>query len=146
MDQIQEIKQKIDIVELISQHVPLKRAGRNYKGACPFHGEKTPSFMVNPELQIFKCFGCQVGGDAFTFLQKIEGMDFYESLQTLAKKAGVELVSYKPSQAEESKERLIRANSLACEYYHYLLTKHDLGKNALTYLRSRKIENDTFRR
>ena len=144
MDQIQEIKQKIDIVELISQHVPLKRAGRNYKGACPFHGEKTPSFMVNPELQIFKCFGCQVGGDAFTFLQKIEGMDFYESLQTLAKKAGVELVSYKPSQAEESKERLIRANSLACEYYHYLLTKHDLGKNALTYLRSRKIENDSI--
>lgn len=144
MDQVQEIKQKIDIVELISQHVPLKKAGRNYKGVCPFHGEKTPSFMVNPELQIFKCFGCQVGGDAFTFLQKIEGMDFYESLQTLAKKAGVELVSYKPSQAEESKERLIRANSLACEYYHYLLINHKLGKKALEYLQDRKITSKSI--
>ena len=88
MDQTQEIKTKVDIVELIQEHMQLKKAGRNYKGLCPFHGEKTPSFMVNPELQIFKCFGCQVGGDAFTFLQKIEGMDFYESLQTLAKKSG----------------------------------------------------------
>lgn len=148
MDQVQEIKQKIDIVELISAYTPLKKAGRNYKGLCPFHGEKTPSFMVNPELQIFKCFGCQVGGDAFTFLQKIEGMDFYESLQTLAKKAGVELVSYKPSQAEESKERLIRANSLACEYYHYLLNSHKLGKKALEYLQNRKITSrsiETFK-
>lgn len=144
MDQVQEIKQKIDIVELISAHTPLKKAGRNYKGLCPFHGEKTPSFMVNPELQIFKCFGCQVGGDAFTFLQKIEGMDFYESLQTLAKKAGVELLRYKPSQTEELRSRLVAVNSLACEYYHYLLTKHDLGKVALAYLESRKISNESI--
>ncbi len=141
MDQTQEIKQKVDIVELIQEHMQLKKAGRNYKGLCPFHGEKTPSFMVNPELQIFKCFGCQVGGDAFTFLQKIEGMDFYESLQTLAKRAGVELISYRPTGQEELRERLIRINSLAAEYYHYLLTKHDLGAKALKYLKERKISD-----
>jgi len=144
MDQVQEIKQKVDIVELIQEHLQLKKAGRNYKGLCPFHGEKTPSFMVNPELQIFKCFGCQVGGDAFTFLQKIEGMDFYESLQTLAKRTGVELVSYRPSGQEELRERLIRINSLASEYYHYLLTKHELGKKALEYLKKRKISDESI--
>src|SRR3989344_7942732 len=143
-NQVEEIKRKIDIVSLISESVQLKKAGRNYKGLCPFHGEKTPSFMVNPELQIFKCFGCQVGGDAFTFLQKIEGMDFYESLQTLAKRTGVELVSYRPSGQEELRERLIRINSLASEYYHYLLTKHELGKKALEYLKKRKISDESI--
>jgi DNA primase len=145
-DQVQEIKQKIDIVELIQEHMQLKKAGRNYKGLCPFHGEKTPSFMVNPELQIFKCFGCQVGGDAFTFLQKIEGMDFYESLQTLAKRSGVELISYRPTGQEELRERLIRINTMASEYYHYLLTKHELGHKALEYLRKRKITDESIER
>ena len=72
MDQVEEIKQKVDIVELVGKYLPLKKAGRNYKGNCPFHGEKTPSFMVNSELQIFKCFGCSEGGDVFTFLQKLK--------------------------------------------------------------------------
>ena len=141
---MQEIKQKVDMVELIQEYVQLKKAGRNYKGLCPFHGEKTPSFMINPELQIFKCFGCQVGGDVFTFLQKIEGMDFYESLHTLAKRAGVELVSYRPTGQEELRERLIRINTLACEYYHYLLTRHELGKKAMQYLHERKITDESI--
>ena len=98
MDQVEEIKGKTDIVELIQEYVPLKRAGRNYKGLCPFHGEKTPSFMVNPELQIFKCFGCGEGGDAYSFLQRIEGMEFGEALRNLADRVGVKLVSYRPSQ------------------------------------------------
>ena len=144
MDQVQEIKQKVDIVELIQEHLQLKKAGRNYKGLCPFHGEKTPSFMVNPELQIFKCFGCQVGGDAYTFLQKIEGMDFYESLQTLAKRTGVTIISYRPTGQEELREKLIRINSMAAEYYHYLLTKHELGKKALEYLKKRKINDESI--
>jgi DNA primase len=80
MDQVEEVKSKVDIVEFVSEYVPLKKAGRNFKGSCPFHGEKTPSFMVNPELQIFKCFGCGVGGDAFVFLEKMEGMEFGEAL------------------------------------------------------------------
>jgi len=70
MDQVEEIKSKVDMVELVQEYVPLKRAGRNFKGLCPFHGEKTPSFMVNPELQIFKCFGCNLGGDISTLVPK----------------------------------------------------------------------------
>ena len=130
MDQVEEIKGKTDIVELIQEYVPLKRAGRNYKGLCPFHGEKTPSFMVNPELQIFKCFGCGEGGDAYSFLQRIEGMEFGEALRNLADRVGVKLVSYRPSQQEELKDTLLQTNYLAGEYYHYVLTKHNLGIQA----------------
>src|SRR5688500_1023458 len=91
MDQIEEVKRKTDIVELISETVELKRAGRNFKGLCPFHGEKTPSFMVTPELQIFKCFGCALGGDVFRYVQEFEKVDFPQALKILADKAGVKL-------------------------------------------------------
>ena len=138
-DQIEEIKNKIDIVELISEYVTLKRAGRNFKGLCPFHGEKTPSFMVNPELSIFKCFGCGEGGDVFAFLQKMEGMEFGEALRTLAKRAGVVLTGYQMNRGEEEKEKLLAVNRLAGEYYHFLLTKHKLGQGALKYLTGRGI-------
>ncbi|KKR26928.1 MAG: primase protein [Microgenomates group bacterium GW2011_GWC1_39_7b] len=83
-NQVAEIKSKIDIVSIIGERIDLKKAGRNYKANCPFHGEKTPSFMVSPELQIFKCFGCSESGDAFSFLEKYEGMDFPEALKYLA--------------------------------------------------------------
>lgn len=140
MDQVEEIKSKVDIAELIGEYVPLKRAGRNFKGLCPFHGEKTPSFMVNPELQIFKCFGCGVGGDAYTFLQKIEGMEFGEALQHLADRVGTKLVSYKPTQGEQLKEKLVGINSLTGQVYHWLLTQK-AGKEALEYLESRGISD-----
>lgn len=144
MDQVEEIKTKVDIVQLIGEYVPLKRSGRNFKGLCPFHGEKTPSFMVNPELQIFKCFGCGKGGDAYAFLQLIEGMEFGEALQALAKRVGVKLVSYRPSQTEEMRERLIYLNSLAADVYHYLLTKHRLGQPALAYVKGRGVSDATL--
>ena len=144
MDQVEEIKGKTDIVELIQEYVPLKRAGRNYKGLCPFHGEKTPSFMVNPELQIFKCFGCGEGGDAYSFLQRIEGMEFGEALRNLADRVGVKLVSYRPSQQEELKDTLLQTNYLAGEYYHYVLTKHNLGKQAREYLKDRGVTNEAI--
>lgn len=144
MDQVDEVKQKIDIVELIGKYLPLKKAGRNFKGNCPFHGEKTPSFMVNQELQIFKCFGCNEGGDIYSFLQKIEGMNFYEALKTLADQAGVKLTSYRMNGEEERYDRLVRINSLASDYYHYLLTKHKMGEKALEYLKSRKITNESI--
>jgi len=146
MDQVEEIKQKVDIVELVGKYLPLKKAGRNYKGNCPFHGEKTPSFMVNSELQIFKCFGCSEGGDVFTFLQKIEGMNFYESLKTLADQVGVKLISYRMNNEEEKYDRLVKINTLAADYYHYLLTKHKMGEKALKYLKSRQITQDSIER
>src|SRR3990172_8708818 len=102
-DQVDEVKSKIDIVSLISEYVELKRAGRNYKALCPFHSEKTPSFMVSPELQIFKCFGCQKSGDVIAFLEEYEGMDFYEALKFLAERVGVTLAPYKGS-VESDKE------------------------------------------
>ena len=134
MDQIDEIRSKTDIVALISAHVSLKKAGRNFKGLCPFHDEKSPSFMVSPERQIFKCFGCQKGGDVFGWLMEREGMEFGEALRFLADKAGVELKSYRPTKDQEIKDRLLEINHLASEYYHYLLMEHKLGKRAMEYL------------
>ena len=139
MDQVEEVKSKVDIVQLAGEYVKLAKAGRNFKGLCPFHGEKTPSFMVNPELQIYKCFGCGEGGDAYSFLQKMEGMEFGEALKTLAKRAGVTLVSYTPSRGEEDREKLYTINSLAAEFFHYLLVKHPKGEQGREYLEERKI-------
>ena len=106
MDQREEIKEKIDLVELVGQYTELKKAGRNFKANCPFHKEKTPSFIVSPERQIFKCFGCNVGGDHFAFLMRMENMDFVEALQELAKRAGVKLKNYRLGD-EEKKKQLI---------------------------------------
>lgn len=146
MDQIEEIKSKVDMAELVGQYVVLKKAGRNFKGLCPFHGEKTPSFMVNPELGIYKCFGCGEGGDAFTFLQKIEGMDFSEALSNLAKRVGVELISYKPSQGEQLRGKLLSINGLAAEIYQYMLGEHKLGVGALKYIKERGLSEETIKK
>ncbi len=139
MDNLEEVKSKIDIVAFISEQVPLNKAGRNFKGLCPFHAEKTPSFVVSPERQIWHCFGCQKGGDIFRFLMEKEKMEFGEALQVLAKRAGVKLQQYAPSSIEKSKERLFAANHLAAEFYHHLLLNHPSGKKALDYLLGRGI-------
>lgn len=138
--EIEEIKRKIDIVDLISSYLPLKKAGRNFKALCPFHSEKTPSFMVSQELQIFKCFGCGEGGDVFAFLKKIEGIEFAEALKLLADRAGVALKSFKPSPEVRRKERLFAVNNLASEFFHFLLVKHKIGKEVYSYLRKRGIQ------
>lgn len=139
MDQIEEIRSKIDLVQLISESVVLTKAGRNFKGLCPFHSEKTPSFMVSPERQIWHCFGCQKGGDAFGFLMEMERIEFGEALRILAKKAGVKLESYRPSKNESEKEKLYEVNHLASEFFHYLLVSHNIGKKALSYILQRGI-------
>lgn len=144
MDQIEEVKKKTDIVALISERLPLKKAGRNFRTTCPFHNEKTPSFMVSPEMQIFKCFGCSVGGDAIKFLQLYERMDFWEAVEFLAKKAGIKLVRRQMTQEEQVKTRLYQVNNLAAEFYHFLLTKHKVGKKALDYVLSRGIKAETI--
>jgi len=147
MDQIEEVKQKTNIVNLIGGYLTLKKAGRNYKGLCPFHGEKTPSFMVNEDLQIYKCFGCQAGGDAIKFLMEIEGLEFPEALEKLAEKAGVKLKKIEGNEGNNKKE-LLAVHSLAAEYYHYLLTKHPAGETARKYLAERGINDklaETFK-
>jgi len=145
MDQLDEIRQKIDIVELISPHVALKKAGRNFKGLCPFHSEKTPSFIVSPERQIFKCFGCSLGGDAFKFLMEMEGMEFREAVQELAKRAGVELKDFRPSKDQQQKQKLLEINHLASEYFQFILLKHPVGQKARQYLEKRGIVSSSIK-
>lgn len=132
-NQVEEVKSRTDIVSVISERIDLKKAGRNFKASCPFHGEKTASFMVSPELQIFKCFGCSEAGDVFTFLEKYEGMEFPEALKYLAEKAGVKLIRQNFKGASE-KEKLIEINSQVLKFYNYMLLTHSLGKGALDYL------------
>ena len=149
MDQVSQIREKIDIVSFISEFIPLKKTGRNFKANCPFHGEKTPSFVVSPERQIWHCFGCSKGGDVYTFLMEYERLEFPEALRTLAKRAGIELKTQEknPGLATQ-KERLYQINSLTKEYYHYVLTQHPAGKRALEYLKNRGVSDkiiQTFR-
>lgn len=146
MDQLEEIKRKVDIVELINSYIPLKKAGRNFKALCPFHSEKTPSFMVSPERQIWHCFGgCGDGGDIFKFLMKIENLDFGEAVKELAKRAGVKLTQYQPSEGEKNKQLLYEINHLATEFYHFLLTSHPSGKRALDYILGRGIKKESLK-
>ncbi len=144
MDQREEIKEKIDLVELVGQYIELKKAGRNFKANCPFHQEKTPSFIVSPERQIFKCFGCSAGGDAFTFLMRMENMEFSEALEELAKRVGVKLKKHYSSDEDKQKQLLYEVNHLASEFYHFLLLNHPVGKRALDYLASRGVKKETI--
>lgn len=135
MDDIDKIKQKLDIVDIIGQHLQLKKAGRNFKTNCPFHSEKTPSFVVSPERQIWHCFGCQKGGDIFSFLTDYENITFSEALKDLAARAGVKLtVSPARSQKEKKQETIHSLNHLSSQFYNYLLLSHPAGKIALDYL------------
>jgi DNA primase len=132
-DQVDQVKTKTDIAAIIGERIELKKAGSNFKALCPFHSEKTPSFMVSPELQIFKCFGCGKSGDVITFLEEYEGMEFYEALKYLAQRVGIKL---KPIEGKEGgiKERLFEVNSLVSRFYQYVLLKHPAGGKALLYL------------
>jgi len=143
-EQVELVKSKIDIVEVIGERVVLKKAGRHFKGLCPFHSEKSPSFIVSAERQSFKCFGCQAGGDVLTFLQDYDGLSFLEALELLAKRVGVTLESYRPTSQDAYKKKLLEIASLASEYYHYLLTKHQSGEEARNYLKSRGIGSEAI--
>jgi DNA primase len=138
MDQVAQVRERIDIVSLIQEYIPLRKLGRNFKTNCPFHGEKTPSFVVSPERQIWHCFGCQKGGDCFTFLMEYENMEFPESLRFLAKKAGVELKEFRYDATSSKKENIYGVNRLASDFYHYILTEHNAGKRALDYLMNKR--------
>lgn len=144
MNDVDKIKQKIDLVQLISEYVPLKKMGRNFKAPCPFHTEKTPSFIVSPERQIWHCFGCNLGGDCFKFLMQRENIEFVEALRLLAQKAGVTLTARVDTGAGKIKERIYQINHLASEYYHYLLMHHSAGKKALEYILGRGIKEKSL--
>ncbi len=137
MDQVGKVREATDIVALISSYISLKKAGANFKSQCPFHSEKSPSFVVSPERQIWHCFGCQKGGDAFTFLMEYEHIEFPEALRILADKAGIALEHQKyDSGLSSKKETIYKINRLAAEFYHYVLTKHTVGKDALNYVQN----------
>jgi len=143
-NQVEEVKLKTDIVVIIGERVDLKKAGRNYKTNCPFHGEKSASFMVSPELQIFKCFGCAEGGDVFTFLEKFDGMEFPEALKYLADRAGVKLEN-KIFGEDTDKNKALEINTQLLKLYNYLLVTHPVGKKALEYLlKDRGLTKETI--
>ena len=135
---LSEIRNKINIVDLVSRYVNLKKVGKNYQGLCPFHAEKTPSFFVNPALNIFKCFGCGEGGDIFKFLQDIEKITFVEAVEKLAKEAGVELPRDPLSNQQYKKRQQVKKVLKIFEgFYHKLLFK-PVGKQALDYLLTKR--------
>ena len=143
---IEQVRQNNDIVDIISQYVHLTRKGRNYFGLCPFHNEKSPSFSVSPERQIFHCFGCGVGGNIYTFLMKIEGIGFKDAIEQLAEKANIQLPRIEnpeEDRKEELKAKIYKINQFTAEFYHQNLYK-PTAKNAQEYVKKRKLTQNTL--
>ena len=143
---IEQVRQSNDIVDIISQYVHLTRKGRNYFGLCPFHNEKSPSFSVSPDRQIFHCFGCGVGGNTYTFLMKIEGIGFKEAIEQLAEKANIQLPTIQNTEEnakEELKAKVYKINQFTAEFYHQNLYK-PTAKNAQEYVKKRKLTQNTL--
>ncbi|MFH0732270.1 MAG: DNA primase [Candidatus Omnitrophota bacterium] len=143
---IEQIQSRLDIVEVISGYIPLKKSGANYKGLCPFHHEKTPSFMASPAKQIYHCFGCSAGGDVINFIMEYEKVEFFEALRILSEKTGVKLpafgrADYAVSSAAASP--LYRINEMAAAYYNAILVGSDKAKQAREYLSKRGISAQT---
>ena len=144
---LNEVRQANDIVDVISQYVHLKRSGRNYFGLCPFHSEKSPSFSVSPDKQIFHCFGCGVGGNVITFISKIEGMNFVETVQSLAERANIQLPTLENTGdflKEELKAKVYKVNEFTAQYYHENLYKPQ-AKIAQEYVKKRQLNNETLK-
>ena len=143
---IEQVRQNNDVVDVISQYVHLTRKGRNYFGLCPFHNEKSPSFSVSPDRQIFHCFGCGVGGNVYSFLMKIEGIGFKEAVEQLAEKANIQLPTIENAEdtaREELKAKIYKINQFTAEYYHQNLYK-PTAKMAQEYVKKRKLTQSTL--
>ncbi|MDD5492662.1 MAG: DNA primase [bacterium] len=147
---IEEVRSRNDIVAVAGEYINLKKAGRNFNALCPFHNEKTPSFMVSPEKQIFHCFGCQLGGNVFTFVMKLDNLSFMEAVEKLAKRVGLAIPAAARSReaAEKNKEReeLYAANELAAKYYEYCLKELTESKIAQSYLRKRELSAEIIKK
>ena len=148
-EKISEIRDRASILEVVSDYVSLKKTGRNHKGLCPFHSEKTPSFMVNEEKQIFHCFGCGEGGDVFAFLMKTGHFSFPEAAEELAKRYGIKLLRREPSPLQKKemakREVLFRINQLASDYFHDLLTQKREGEVGRKYLSQRSVSEQIIK-
>src|SRR4030066_314514 len=149
MSVIDDVKQRLDIVQIVSEYTKLQKSGRNHKASCPFHSEKTPSFFVFPERQSWHCFGaCGTGGDIFSFVMKKEGIDFGQALQLLANKAGITLVPLTTPERQtqnKERERLFEINEAAAEYYHHLLLNTSKGEIARDYVAKRELSAEIIK-
>lgn len=144
MTDTQAIKDRLDIVQIIGEYVQLKKAGINWKANCPFHNEKSPSFMVQPEKQFWHCFGCGKGGDVFSFVQEMEGLDFSEALKILAQRAGVKLDTYASEVNKSQKNRIIEINNKAAHFFHHFLLEIAASVGARDYLKRRELSPETI--
>ncbi len=146
---VEEVRMKSDIVDVISGYVKLQKKGSRYFGLCPFHNEKSPSFSVSPDNQMYYCFGCGAGGNTITFLMEYENYSFPEALKILADRVGVELpkkeMSKEAKAAADFRFSLLEINKLAANYFYYQL-KHPQGKLGYEYLKDRQLSEETIRR
>lgn len=142
---IQQIKDRLSIVDVVSSYLKLEKTGINLRANCPFHSEKTPSFFVSPTRQSFKCFGCGKAGDIFSFVQEIEGIEFPDALRILAKRAGVELKTFQP-QNQSKKNNLYEICELSCKFFEKQLESSQIGKKAQQYLSDRGLTNETIKK
>ena len=147
-EDVQRVREATDLVALVQEHVALRRVGQRYSGLCPFHKEKTPSFSVNPSMNVFYCFGCQKSGDAITFVREVEHLDFVGAVERLAARAGIQLRydDANVSKDRQRKNRLHEAVAAAIDYYHERLLEGADARNARGYLRSRGFDGDAARR
>jgi DNA primase len=146
-DTVEQIKSRLDIVDVISGYLKVQKAGINHKARCPFHNEKTPSFYISPERQSWHCFGCNKGGDMFSFVQEIEGVEFVEAMRILAAKAGVQIPQYRPELAREKDVRapLLEVAELSAKFFEKQLWNGVAGAKALAYLRERGLTDETIK-
>jgi len=142
---IEQVRDRTDVVEVVGQYVDLKRAGTTYKGLCPFHQERTPSFIVSPERQTFHCFGCGKGGNVFTFLMEMDGVTFPEAVRALADKAGIQIEDTRRADEDHSEqEALFRTNTFAARFYYHQLMKSPAADKARRYLEGRGIPREAW--
>lgn len=141
---VEQIKERLDLAELVGGYVQLKKAGANLRGLCPFHKEKTPSFFVSPSRQTWHCFGCNRGGDCFTFVQEMEGMPFPEALQMFAQRTGV-VLKREPKEKRDARQRLLDANAYAKDFFRVQLEKSGAGGEAMQYLADRGLREGTVK-
>ncbi len=143
---VEEIRQRTDLVDLVGEYLKLDRRGKNMIGLCPFHSEKTPSFTISPEKQLFHCFGCGASGNVFSFIMQMENMNFPEAAKVLARRCGVKIpeTEGRDRGQEDFKEKIYRINDFAARFYAYCLNNTEAGKKALEYLSNRGIEKDTI--